>query len=81
MARTVGAMLAQGADEDARKQAASIMGAARTERKTATARQNGRRGGRPKGTPMSAEARENIRRGRLAAEEKRRAAKVSGGAS
>ena len=45
---------------DALREAARLMGQVSTEAKAAAARENGKRGGRPKGIPMSAEARRKI---------------------
>ncbi len=45
---------------DALHEAARLMGQVSTEAKAAAARENGKRGGRPKGIPMSAEARRKI---------------------
>jgi len=45
---------------DARKEAARLMGMASTQAKAAAARENGKRGGRPKGIPMNAEGRRKI---------------------
>jgi hypothetical protein len=71
MAETIstGTALRDGSEEE-RKTAASVMGAARTERKAETARENGRRGGRPKGTRNSPEANERIKQGRAAARQR-----------
>lgn len=56
---TSGAAL-QGGDGDARREAARLMGQASTEQKAAAARTNGRKGGRPKGTPASEETKRKI---------------------
>ena len=45
---------------DALHEAARLMGQVSTPAKAAAARENGKRGGRPKGIPMSAEARRKI---------------------
>jgi hypothetical protein len=66
---SAGTALRDGSEEE-RKQAASVMGAARTERKAETARLNGQRGGRPKGTRNSPEANERIKQGRAAARQR-----------
>ena len=50
----------QGGDADARQEAARLMGQARTDAKTAAARENGKKGGRPKGIPASAETKRKI---------------------
>ena len=47
-------------DMIALREAARLMGQVSTEAKAAAARENGKRGGRPKGIPMSAEARRKI---------------------
>ena len=47
-------------DMDALREAARLMSQVSTEAKAAAARENGKRGGRPKGIPMSAEARRKI---------------------
>ena len=48
------------AGEEARREAARLMGLARTERKAASSRKNGQAGGRPKGSPMSEDAKARI---------------------
>lgn len=45
---------------DALREAARLMGQVSTQAKAAAARENGKRGGRPKGIPMSPEARRKI---------------------
>ncbi len=50
----------QGGDADARREAARLMGQASTEAKVLAARENGKRGGRPKGMVVSAETRRKI---------------------
>ena len=45
---------------EALREAARLMGQVSTQAKAAAARENGKRGGRPKGIPMSAEARRKI---------------------
>lgn len=45
---------------DALREAARLMGQVTTQAKAAAARENGKLGGRPKGIPMSAEARRKI---------------------
>ncbi len=47
-------------DTNARSDAARLLGQFSTEAKAAAARENGKLGGRPKGIPMSAEARHKI---------------------
>ena len=49
MAESKGKKL-QGEDLEARRQAAQVMGQARTKRKREAARENGKKGGRPRGT-------------------------------
>lgn len=51
---------------DALREAARLMGQVSTQAKAAAARENGKRGGRPKGIPMSAEARRKIGEARRA---------------
>ena len=50
----------QGGSADARRKAARLMGQASTDAKARAAKENGRKGGRPKGTPMSEEAKRKI---------------------
>ena len=50
----------QGGDADARREAARLMGQASTEAKVLAARENGKRGGRPKGMVVSEETRRRI---------------------
>ncbi len=47
-------------DPNALREAARLMGQVRTHAKAVAARENGKRGGRPKGIPMTAEARRKI---------------------
>ena len=47
-------------DTNALHEAAKLMGQVSTQAKAAAARENGKRGGRPKGIPMSPEARRKI---------------------
>ena len=54
-----GAVL-QGGNLEARQEAARIMGGVTSEAKTRAARENGKRGGRPKGIPASAETRRKL---------------------
>ena len=58
MAESKGKKL-QGGDLEARRHAAQVMGQARTKRKQEASRENGRLGGRPRGTgkPLSDETR------------------------
>ena len=51
---------AKASETNALHEAARLMGQVSTEAKAAAARENGKRGGRPKGIPMSAEARRKI---------------------
>jgi DNA invertase Pin-like site-specific DNA recombinase len=53
-------------DVDALREAARLMGQVSTQAKAAAARENGKRGGRPKGIPMSAETRRKIGEARRA---------------
>ena len=66
---TTSGMNLQGGDAAARREAARLMGQATTVQKATAARENGRRGGRPKGIPASEETRRKIsearRRGAL----------------
>ena len=50
----------QGGDADARREAARLMGRASTETKAQAARENGKRGGRPRGMVVSEETRRKI---------------------
>ncbi len=50
----------QGGDADARREAARLMGQASTEVKAQAARENGKRGGRPRGMVVSEETRRKI---------------------
>ena len=50
----------QSGDADARREAARLMGQVSTEAKTQAARDNGKRGGRPKGMVVSEETRRRI---------------------
>lgn len=50
----------QGAADEARREAARLMGMARSAAKAAAARENGKAGGRKKGTPQSPETRAKI---------------------
>ncbi len=50
----------EGDDLAARREAARLMGQVRTDAKATAARENGKRGGRPKGIPMSDETRRKI---------------------
>ena len=47
-------------DMNALREAARLMGQVSTQAKAAAARENGKRGGRPKGIPMNAEGRRKI---------------------
>lgn len=47
-------------DADARKEAARLLGQSRSEAKIRAARENGRKGGRPKGIPVSEETRKKM---------------------
>lgn len=50
----------RGADAETRREAARLMGQAATEAKAKAARENGKRGGRPKGMVVSEETRRKI---------------------
>jgi len=49
-----------GSDSEARREAAKTMGSASTEAKTRAARENAKKGGRPKGMNVSEETRRKI---------------------
>jgi len=61
--------------EEERREAASVLGKARTPAKVAASVENGKKGGRPKGIAQSPETKEKIRMARLATEAARKAAK------
>ena len=63
-------------DAEARKEAARLMGAARTPAKIAASRENGKNGGRKPGTPQSAETRAKISEKMKAARARQKAAKA-----
>lgn len=65
MEKEPGATLQDGTEE-ARREAARLMGSARSERKTLTARENGKSGGRPKGVGQSDETKAKISEAALA---------------
>lgn len=50
----------QSSDTEARREAARLMGQASTEAKVKAAQENGKLGGRPKGTPVSEETRRKL---------------------
>lgn len=63
---TAGSPAAKDASEEARAEAARLMGSARSARKTAAVRENGKLGGRPKGSTQTPEAKERMAAARKA---------------
>lgn len=59
------------------RQAMSIVGRRKTERKAQASAENGKKGGRPKGTPMSQETKARIAATRRANQEQERAANLA----
>ena len=64
------------ASEEARREAARLMGLAKSEEKAAAARENGKLGGRKVGTPQSEETKAKISAAALARAAERKAAKA-----
>lgn len=64
-------------DAEARRKAAALLGSARTPRKAITSAANGQKGGRPKGTPQSPEAKAKIAAAARARAEARKAASAT----
>lgn len=61
-----------GSDADARREAARLMGQAKSERKTQASKENGKNGGRKPGTKLTPEHREKIAAARRTYEEVKR---------
>lgn len=65
-----------GENAEARSQAARLLGRSKTEAKARAARENGRKGGRPKGIPVSEETRRKMGDSKKADNDLRRDASV-----